>query len=273
AGLLGQVLAQRAGKSYASLVAERVTGPLGMSDTAVVLNADQQSRFAPPHHDGIAAHTWTFDALAGAGAIRSTASDLMKLAVATLHPAASPFPKVIETVLAKHPVSGGPVPMMGLGWHYARDTITILHTGQTGGYSSAIFLAPSIDAAVVVLANGADSNIDATAEKLIQMIYGMPVKPAEFVQPITIDETQAGQVAGTYTFGGGPTITVTHEGSVVFAKLTGQDSYRIFPSSPTRFFYRITPAELEFVEPDAQGKPGKVILHQNGGHLPFVRKP
>ncbi len=273
AGLLGCILASASGSSYETMVARRITGPLGMNDTVVTLSPDQQSRFAPPHREGVAGHTWTFDALAGAGAIRSTAADLMKFAVATLHPDKSPFPKTIEATLVKRPVSGGPVPMMGLGWHYAGDKSTALHTGQTGGYSSALFLAPSIDAAVIVLANGADSSIDATAEKLIQVLYGMNVKPAELAAPIAIDESQAALLSGTYVFGSGPTLTITNEGNVVRAKLTGQDAYRIYPSSPMRFFYRIVPAELEFSEPDAQGRPSKAILHQNGGKLPFVRTP
>jgi D-alanyl-D-alanine-carboxypeptidase/D-alanyl-D-alanine-endopeptidase len=35
--LLGEALAARAGVSYAELVAQRITGPLGMRDTAVGL--------------------------------------------------------------------------------------------------------------------------------------------------------------------------------------------------------------------------------------------
>src|SRR5579862_2497577 len=45
-GLLGQALVARAGSgSYAELVRQEITGPLGMTDTVVKLSADQQQRF------------------------------------------------------------------------------------------------------------------------------------------------------------------------------------------------------------------------------------
>jgi len=40
AGLLGHALARRAGKSFETLVRERIAGPLGMPDTTIALSAD-----------------------------------------------------------------------------------------------------------------------------------------------------------------------------------------------------------------------------------------
>jgi serine-type D-Ala-D-Ala carboxypeptidase/endopeptidase len=42
--LLGGALAARAGISYPELIAQQITGPLGMRDTAVLLSPEQQQR-------------------------------------------------------------------------------------------------------------------------------------------------------------------------------------------------------------------------------------
>ena len=66
--LLGQVLADRAGTTYADLLRQEVTDPLGMPDTAVSLSEAQQTRLIQAYdqrHRPVAA--WELDALAGAG--------------------------------------------------------------------------------------------------------------------------------------------------------------------------------------------------------------
>ncbi|HEY6618458.1 MAG TPA: serine hydrolase, partial [Steroidobacteraceae bacterium] len=86
-GLLGQALADRAGMRYPALLAQQVTEPLKMRDTVVTLSAAQQRRFIEGHSaDHHVAHAWDLDALAGAGAIRSTGNDLVTYLEAQLHP-------------------------------------------------------------------------------------------------------------------------------------------------------------------------------------------
>ncbi len=87
--LLGQALADRAKMPYPELLKAEVTEPLKMNETVVTLSPEQEKRFARGH-DGQyhPAHSWNLDALAGAGAIRSTASDMLRYLEAQLHPAA-----------------------------------------------------------------------------------------------------------------------------------------------------------------------------------------
>lgn len=71
-GLLAHALSRRAGVSYEQLLSQRVTKPLGMSDTCITLNDGQRKRLAPPHDpEGRPSHNWDFaDVVAGAGGIR-----------------------------------------------------------------------------------------------------------------------------------------------------------------------------------------------------------
>ena len=118
-GLLGQALVNRAGMPYAKLLEEVVTGPLGMSDTVVILSAQQQKRLIQGYNSqNRPVRPWTFDAIAGAGAIRSTAGDLLTYLDAQLHP--EKFGALSAALAASHElraetVSGGRI---GHAWLY-----------------------------------------------------------------------------------------------------------------------------------------------------------
>ena len=86
-GLLGQALANWATMTYPALLRAEITGPLKLNDTLVKLSPEQEKRFAQGHtaqHQ--TARAWNLDALAGAGAIRSTASDMLSYLEAQMHP-------------------------------------------------------------------------------------------------------------------------------------------------------------------------------------------
>lgn len=78
AGLLGAVLARRAGTSYEQLVQGRICVPLGLRGTSIDVPAAKLGRFADGHdRRGRAAAHWDALALAGAGALRSTVADML----------------------------------------------------------------------------------------------------------------------------------------------------------------------------------------------------
>ena len=84
AGLLGHILGLAAGKDYEALVKERILEPLGMSDTSIALSEDQLLRLALPHDGGKQVSLWDIPTLSGAGALRSTVSDMLKFLQANL---------------------------------------------------------------------------------------------------------------------------------------------------------------------------------------------
>ena len=77
--LLGAALAEAAGKSYADLLRERITGPLGMVDTGVAPNEEQCARLMSGY--GIpgaeAAPCVSTANIAGSGGVYSTADDMV----------------------------------------------------------------------------------------------------------------------------------------------------------------------------------------------------
>lgn len=163
-GLLGQALAVRARVPYGELLQTQIAKPLGLKDTVVTLTAEQVKRFLTGHDaQHRAARGWDFDALAGAGAIRSTASDMLTYLEAQLHPdkagrggaAGSPEATLPAALRLSQELRADAMPTMriALAWLYNPESGMYWHNGGTGGYSSFAFFVPKADSAAVVLFN------------------------------------------------------------------------------------------------------------------------
>ena len=83
--LLGQAMEHKAGKSYESLVVDRIAGPLTMGSTCITLTSEQKVRLARGHWaDGTPSENVKFRVQNSAGALLSTANDLLKFLSANL---------------------------------------------------------------------------------------------------------------------------------------------------------------------------------------------
>jgi CubicO group peptidase (beta-lactamase class C family) len=270
AGLLGALLARRAGKSYEELIVERIAAPLDMADTRVTLAADAQSRLAPPYNGALDPEkNWDLGALTGAGGLRSTADDMLKLLAAAMSDADDAPARALR--LAGQQRTGKPGEIgVGLGWHIARDGVSRWHNGQTGGYSSFVgYIAPP-KLAVVVLCNTATDATTTLGERVLQSLAGLQVEPITVRREVAVDPAVLQTYVGVYALSPFFTITVTLEDGQLMAQATGQDKYPIFAASPTEFFYKVVNAQITF-EVTKDGAVERMVLHQNGADAPGVR--
>ena len=80
----------------------------------------------------------------------------------------------------------------------------------------------------------------------------------------TVDPNALDALVGKYDYGQGKAIlTVTRERNQLFAQMTGQPKFEIFPSSATEFFWKVVNAKITFVK-DPSGKVTKAV-HEQGG--------
>jgi D-alanyl-D-alanine-carboxypeptidase/D-alanyl-D-alanine-endopeptidase len=188
-GLLGQALSERAGSKYEALLHREVTGPLGMRDTVVMLTPALRARVSPGH-DGQhkPARAWDFDAVVGAGGIRSTAADMLTYLEAQLHPdhlpgatrATAEGKTLASAITASHVPQGeaGERMHIALDWLRVDESGSYWHNGATGGYSSFATFNPDKDYAVVVLSNtsigGERSFADDLGAHVVQRLNGKP---------------------------------------------------------------------------------------------------
>ncbi|MGN6167210.1 MAG: serine hydrolase [Solirubrobacteraceae bacterium] len=167
-GLLGYVLARRGGTTYEDLVKSRILQPLGMRETGITLSSSMRSRFAPGHDEfGDPAPNWTLPTLAGAGALRSTAADMLTFAEANLSDRPGTlFEALRDAHLPRRAAAPGLTAVagdsIGLNWLTShRNTRAITwHNGGTGGYRAFLGLDLAGRRAVVVLTNSAGVGCD-----------------------------------------------------------------------------------------------------------------
>ncbi len=271
-GLLGHVLALKTVETYEQLLLERICIPLDMKDTRITLNKEQKKRLAPPYDIALKpAKNWDIPTLAGAGAIRSTVNDMIKFIRANIVPNDDmPISRALQMAQRKrHTMEDGL--SLGLGWHMARDGITLWHNGGTGGYHSWLAILPSRKMGVVILANTANMRLDQLGEQVTKVAFGLKISPPKPRKTIRIDPARLASYTGYYAMTPDFGLAVTVKEGRLMVQATGQDGFPVFAASENEFFYKVVDAQITFV-PDEKGRIHKLILHQNGRHLEAFRE-
>ena len=75
---------------------------------------------------------------------------------------------------------------------------------------------------------------------------------------------------GEYKLIPGVIIIITTEDNHIYAQLTGQDAFEIFPMSESEYFYKVVDAKITF-ERDENGNVTNLVLHQNGQDMPATK--
>ena len=92
-------------------MSKRILEPLDMTSTSITLSADQQKRLAPGYNAGLnPVKNWDLDALAGAGALRSTANDMLKFIAANLELTSTPLQAAIRRMRSVRKPTGNARP-------------------------------------------------------------------------------------------------------------------------------------------------------------------
>lgn len=265
-GLLGELLADAYGKSWEAIIKEKITGPLGMKDTAMVPGKDQKARLAPPYQGDKKGHPWTFEAFAGAGALRSTAADLMIFGEAMTAPERTPLALAIKKMMEVHAPFDDMGSEIGLGIIIGKldGEKEYMHSGGTGSYRSVLQVIPANKSVKIVLINNdaipaeavlAATREDAEAEALPEM-------------NLAADELDA--FTGVYEMGPVARFTVLRRDEGLVVRLTGQAFLPVKPVGKDRFRYTDVAAELQFAR--GAGAVKSVTLFQNGREMPAKRK-
>lgn len=94
-------------------------------------------------------------------------------------------------------------------------------------------------------------------------------KPGERVA-IKLPTAVLDRYVGDYKLSDQAYINVKREGDGLWARITGQPPFEIFPESEDHFFYKVVDAQIEFAN-DGSGKAPSAVLHQNGANVPMSR--
>ncbi len=178
--LLGHLLARKAGVSYEALVQRDVCQPLAMTDTTVRLGPAQATRAARGHRAVMPCGRLVFGLSSvpfgpdsgGAGALRSTAADMLKYLQANMHPENQPLESALRE--SKRELSREDErTAFGMNWILVKskrlNQMVICHNGQTAGFSSFIGFTADRRVGVVILSNTSESVDDLSGGVLLDL--------------------------------------------------------------------------------------------------------
>jgi hypothetical protein len=247
----------------------RITGPLGMPDTGIALSASMKPRMATGHNAMLAlVSNWDLPTLAGAGALRSSANDLLTFLEAFLGYKESPLAPAIKAMLdVRRPM--GKIEI-GLAWFLLGEGVC--HGGATGGFRSFLGCEPKAGIGVVVLSNAATPiGVDDIGGHLLnQKVPLANIEPAKQRTEIAIDPQLLDRYTGRYQVMPQLIIEITCDGDRLFAQAIGPTmsapKFEVFAESDTKFFAKVSDKQIAF-ETSPDGRATSLMLSSSGRQL------
>lgn len=244
--LLGIALARRAGMDYEALVRARISEPLGLASTGVSLTPDMAARVATGHFYRLnPAPHMNLGVFAGAGALWSTANDLLTFLGAQLGYQQTPLGPAMAAMLDVTRPMMPPVVRIfvresqHLGWFEKKNVVW--HNGGTLGYVSFIGFDPKTRSGVVVLANAkGGAGVDDIGIHLLNpsvpLLGSKAMKPAQAHREIPVKAEVLDRYVGRYEVSSNDWFTVTRVGDQFLVDGNTDPVVRFYPESDVNFF-------------------------------------
>jgi CubicO group peptidase (beta-lactamase class C family) len=174
-GLLGTALENTTGRSFESLVSEYILQPIGM-DNSYVNTRKGAADSATGYFYGKPAAYWLFDCMAGAGALKSTAEDMLKYLDVHHYRHINPQldSAIRAVILPQKKIS--PRMQIGYAWHTLEDLKhrVFWHNGGTYGFSTFAAFEPISKTSIILASNsmGVNAALDKLAVDLLILLMG-----------------------------------------------------------------------------------------------------
>jgi serine-type D-Ala-D-Ala carboxypeptidase/endopeptidase len=168
--VLAELLAVREGRTWEELVQTRIAAPLGMRDTYVSSTSRERSlRLASGYVRDVPSRHLEMDAFAGAGGLRSTATDLLIFSRALLDGRRGPLGMAAERLVTEQAGFGSNGARIGYGVVFPTAPMRVwAHNGLTAGHVAEWIVWPERRVAVVILVSNLASPARGVARELIR---------------------------------------------------------------------------------------------------------
>jgi CubicO group peptidase (beta-lactamase class C family) len=242
-GLLGFAIGRKIGTGYQRAVEARILGPLELRDTVfAVPAAAARRRMVGTDSELAAVPRWTWDALAGAGGLVSSARDQLQLIEAELDAAAGGknLPLRSQMRLTQEPQLDAASPQnAGLGWVIDGDG-RYWHGGGTAGFRAFVGFDPKTHRGVVALASTASPLVERLGRALFGLFEATPPRP--WTAPTA---AQLASYAGSYDLGG-TKLAVVAAGKRLYLESPNEPRVRLLPVSDHEFWIEVLQAVAIF---------------------------
>lgn len=282
--LLGEIIEIVSGKWYGDYLKAEFFDPIGMNNTGIYVNEN------PPGNDALGYErdgkkyekglNWNMSWAGGAGAMYSTVGDLFLWNEALFNG------RVLteESLTVAHTsviLNNGEVPQgveYGYGWGIMkfRGVTEIGHSGGLHGFISYLTRVPEENLTIVAL-----TNVTPTMERLdpggvsnnfLQYALWDLLDPRESKKAIEIDEDKLADYTGRYDYGNAMVLMVTETEGKLYAQMTGQNQFQIYPMEKDVFFWKEVDAKINFVR-NEKGVVTYGIHTQGGRDLKVLKLP
>jgi CubicO group peptidase (beta-lactamase class C family) len=212
-----------------------------MDSTRIELTPEMVSNLATPHINyAVATSFWDNPTLAGAGAIQSTANDMLKFLAANLGMTETELQPALQLANSPQRPTDG-LNSIGLGWGLPNAGKWIHeHDGGTGGTYSYVAWDPKRKIGVVMLTNAATNLYDVVP----QLLRGLP-------KSFPVDPQILAAYAGKYQTSEGVTATIRVDGGRIFLQALDQPEAELLALSDNQFYPRAYDAEFTFYKNDS----------------------
>jgi serine-type D-Ala-D-Ala carboxypeptidase/endopeptidase len=255
------VLELRAGIDYETLLHRWITGPLGMSSTVINLPPALTARLARGHDQGLQpVRNWTLAALGGAGALRSTANDLLRFMAAELGYVETSLKAAMSAQLRPRRPTDTKGVETSLGWFVLTTPVgkIVFHDGGTAGYQSFLGFDQERQVGVVVLAN--TSTMSGVNDIGFHLVIGSPlVQRRPQHHRMVLDAAALERYIGRYRVLPTAVLSITRKADQLFAQLVidgaeqQRSAYELHPDTPNHFYWDADDTEITFhVGPDGR---------------------
>ena len=271
--ILGRVIEEMSGQSYADYLTQHIFQPADMTATGI----DDAGHVLPHRASG---YTWNGETysnsefvdlsnVGAAGILVSTVGDMYKWDRALYSD------KLLSTAAREAfftpRVSRGDGTSYAFGWVIVATPEHTLaeHSAGVNGFVTFAIRDPATQLYVIVLSNIEDPAAQEVAQGLAAIAYGEPYDtpgqpPA--VEAVEVDPAALQKYAGSYQVSADMTVTITAEAGHLFTEVPNQPKFEIFPTSETDFFVKNAGIKLHF-DVGADGAVTELVIHEGGQEI------
>ena len=272
--LLGYLVEKISGKPYAQYLKEQFFDPLHMSNTGVHrtdLNLAHEAKgYGREGSKYTSTVDWNMSWAGGAGALYSTVGDLF-LWNEALFGGKVLKESSTKAAFTEVKLNNGKAPGVRYGYGLQLDNYrgqpVIHHGGGLHGFISQLARFPDEQLTVVILNNSSPAVIAPDANKIAEFfLWDKMEKQLSYSAGTVQTAEEVGIYAGRYDFTNGMVLTITAKDKNLFARLSGQPEFQIFPSGEDAYFWKVVEARIKFFK-NEKGEVTHALFYQNGNEI------
>lgn len=270
--LLGIIIEKITGETFEEYL-DHIINPLNMKNTGLIYGEKGGVNDATPY-TGFLEVTETDDDIVltqayAAGSMYSTAEDLYRWDRA-IKKGEVLGEETLKEIFKEHiDIPGGG--SYGYGWMISDTDMgkEIYHGGNTIGSTSYIGRLIDEDITIIILTNSWAYDTNDLKNNLQSIVLGEEYEMPEKIKEIEIeDKSLYSKYTGKYEYLNGTYLSIIENENKLYAQVTGQGAFEIYPKSTTDFFAKIQDINIEFVMGEEKAK--ELVFSQAG--LEFVCK-